>query len=420
MKSKWIIAAIISCMALGSFAQSPVDTIDPRKYAKITTERADGRYVSSRGVVHAMLKRTVPQYTFRPDFSKEEFKQWQQGVSRAMAEVMRHPSMANLPAPRCVSSRQKDGYRVEKWESYPLPEAVVPFLVLIPDGVDEQHPAPAVMCIPGSGETKETAAGQPELDPRFQEDEPFERWIIALPYVQKGLVAVVVDNPGAGEVSDLERYTIAPNYQYEAVARYLLELGWSYLGYSSYCDLHILNWMKRQGFINKERILVSGFSLGTEPLMVMGALDRSIYGFIFNDFLCRTLERAIVLTEPNKYGVRPFPNSIRHLIPEFWCKFDFPDIVASFAPRPIIFTEGGLDRDLNLVSRAYEIAGKKENASIFFYPKYSNPGSRQMLDRLPEGIDRKTYFNLVNVDDPMHDIKTNLTIPWLVKVLGLK
>lgn len=420
MKSRWITAAIISCMALGAFAQSRIDTIDSRKYARITTGRADGRYVSSRGVVHAMLKHTVPEYTFCPDFSKEQFEQWQQGVSRAMAEVMRHPSMDNLPAPRCVSRRQRDGYRVEKWESYPLPEAVVPFLVLIPDQVNKSKPAPAVMCIPGSGETKETAAGQPELHPRFQEDEPFERWIIALPYVRKGLVAVVVDNPGAGEASDLERYTIAPNYQYEAVARYLLELNWSYLGYSSFCDLHILNWMKQQDFINKERILVSGFSLGTEPLMVMGALDRSIYGFIFNDFLCRTLERAIVLTKPNKYGVRPFPNSIRHLIPGFWCKFDFPDIVASFAPRPIIFTEGGLDRDLNLVSRAYEIAGKKENASIFFYPKYSNPADRQMLDRLPEGVDRKTYFNLVNVDDPMHDIKTNLTIPWLEKVLGLK
>ena len=420
MKSKWIFAAIISCMTLGGLAQSPADTIDPRKYAKITTDRTDGRYVSSRGVVHAMLKRTVPKYTFRPDFTKQEFGEWQRGISRAMAEIMHHPAMDNLPAPRCVSREQKDGYRLEKWESYPLSETVVPFLMLIPDKVDKQHPAPAVMCIPGSGETKETAAGQPELHPRFQEEEPLERWIIALPYVRKGLVAVVVDNPGAGEASDLERHTIAPNYQYEAVARYLLELGWSYLGYSSYCDLHILNWMKQQSFINKERILVSGFSLGTEPLMVMGALDQSIYAFIFNDFLCRTLERAIVLTEPNKYGIRPFPNSIRHLIPGFWCNFDFPDIVASFAPRPIIFTEGGLDRDLNLVRTAYRMAGKEENASIFFYPKYSDPRKRQMLDRLPEGIDRKTYFNLVNVDDPMHDIKSNLTIPWLVKLLGLK
>lgn len=420
MVNRLILGIVVSCMALGGFAQSQPDTIAPHQYARITTDRSDGRYVSSRGIVHAMLKKTTPQYTFRPDFTLPQFKQWQQGVSQAMADIMHHPSMAGLPEPRRVSCEQKDGYRVEKWESYPLAEAVVPYLVLIPDKVDEKNPAPALMCIPGSGETKETAAGQPELHPRFQEETPLERWIIALPYVKKGLVAVVVDNPGAGEASDLERHTIAPGYQYDAVSRYLLELGWSYLGYSSYCDLHILNWMKRQSFIKKERILVSGFSLGTEPLMVMGALDKSIYGFIFNDFLCRTLERAIVMTEPNKYGVRPFPNSIRHLIPQFWCKFDFPDIVASLAPRPIIFTEGGLDRDLNLVRRAYEIAGKKENASIFFYPKFSNPKDRKMVEHLPEGINRTTYFDLVNVDDPMHDIKSNLTIPWLTKLLDLK
>lgn len=420
MMNKWLLAGVVCFSVLYASAQNRVDTIHPSQYARITTHRSDGRYVSSRGVVHAMLKRTIPEYTFRPDFSKKEFESWQQGVKRAMIEIMRHPVVTGMPEPQKIASEQKDGYRVEKWEAYPLPETIVPYLVLIPDQVDKEHPAPTVMCIPGSGETKETAAGQPELNPRFQEDEPLERWIIALPYVRKGLIAVVVDNPGAGETSDLEGHTIAPQYQYEAVSRYLLELGWSYLGYSSYCDLYILNWMKRQPLINKERILVSGFSLGTEPLMVMGVLDPDIYAFIFNDFLCRTLERAIVLTEPNKYGVRPFPNSIRHLIPDFWRKFDFPDIVASLAPRPIIFTEGGLDRDLNLVRRAYEIAGSKANASIFFYPKYADSEKRKMLDRLPEGINRETYFDLVNVDDPMHDIKSNLTVPWLVKLLNLK
>lgn len=421
MKIKWILLILMECFIVHVAAQQlQQDTINPKEYAKITTDRLDQRYVSSRGIVHALLKRTVSECAFNPNFNLAEFRQWQQRLRGAMTEIMHHPQIENLPVPHLIHSEQKDGYRLEKWEAYPLPDAVVPYLVLIPDGVNENNPAPAIMCIPGSGETKETAAGQPELHPRFQEDEPYERWIIALPYVKKGLVAVVVDNPGAGEASDLERYTIAPDYQYEAVARYLLELGWSYLGYSSYVDMHILNWMKKQKFINNERIIISGFSLGTEPLMVMGALDSSIYGFIFNDFLCRTLERAIVLTEPDKYGRRPFPNSIRHLIPNFWCKFDFPDIVASFAPRPIIFTEGGLDRDLDMVQKAYQIAGKPENVDIYFYPKYADPSSRMKTDKLPEGINRRTYFNMVNVDDPQHDIKSNLTIPWLVKILNLQ
>lgn len=63
------------------------------------------------------------------------------------------------------------------------------------------------------------------------------------------------------------------------------------------------------------------------------------------------------MTEPDKNGIRPFPNTIRHLIPNFWNNFNFPDIVAAIAPRPLILTEGGLDRDLNLVRKAYEITG---------------------------------------------------------------
>lgn len=411
---------VLICLLLSgvfrSYAQQG-STFDPQAHAVIRTDRPDGRYLSSRGVLHAMLKRTTPRYTFHADMDTAGFESWKSGLREAMKEVMCYPEVNDQPLPRKIGSVQRKGYRVEKWEAYPLPECVAPFLVLIPDGVDEKHPAPAVMCIPGSGESKETSAGEPELNPKYGEDEPLDRWIIALPYVEQGMVAVVVDNAGAGEVSDLEGYTIAPRYQYEAVARYLLELGWSYLGYNSFIDKQILDWMKTRPEIQRERIIICGFSLGTEPMMVLGVLDPEIYGFVYNDFLCRTLERAIVMTEPDKNGVRPFPNSIRHLIPRFWCNFDFPDIVASLAPRPILFTEGGLDRDLNLVKEAYRIAGKPDHIEVHFYPKYADPKTRKMFgaDTLPEGINRRTYFGLVNVDDPMHDIKAHFMVPWVKK-----
>ena len=122
----------------------------------------------------------------------------------------------------------------------------------------------------------------------------------ALNFVKEGYIAVAVDNPAAGEASDLERYTLGSNYDYDVVSRHLLELGWSYLGYASYLDMQVLNWMKTQDHIRKDRIVVSGFSLGTEPMMVLGTLDTSIYAFIYNDFLCQTQERAEVITMPDK------------------------------------------------------------------------------------------------------------------------
>lgn len=147
-------------------------------------------------------------------------------------------------------------------------------------------------------------------------------------------------------------------------------------------------------------------------------MDPSIYAFIYNDFLCQTQERAIVMTEPDQRGRRPFPNSIRHLIPDFWKYFNFPDIVASLAPRPIILTEGGLDRDFNLVKRAYEISGHPENVETHHYQKYTAPETRNTAQNLPEGLGRASFYDSVNVDGPNHYFKNEFVLPWLDKVLA--
>tara|TARA_B100000700_G_C14477773_1_gene593624 strand:+ start:323 stop:535 length:213 start_codon:yes stop_codon:yes gene_type:complete len=39
---------------------------------------------------------------------------------------------------------EREGYRLEKWEAYPEPGSVVPYLVLIPDGVDHDNPGATV------------------------------------------------------------------------------------------------------------------------------------------------------------------------------------------------------------------------------------------------------------------------------------
>lgn len=180
---------------------------------------------------------------------------------------------------------------------------------------------------------------------------------MAFHYVRQGWAAIVVDNAGTGEEGDAEHAAGRSSHDYENLARFLLEMDWSWLGYTSYADQCILDWVKTRPWAQKNHIILSGFSLGTEPMMVLGSLNPDIFAFVYNDFLCRTLERAKTMTMPNGRGVRSAPNSIRHLIPGFWKQFDFPDIVAALAPRPVICTEGGLDRDFQLISAAYRMAG---------------------------------------------------------------
>ena len=388
-------------------------TVQPDDASLVTTHRQDGRYLSSRGTVQNMLKNVTPTYAFNPSFTPAQFKKWQSGLRTAMKELMHIPKQTDVQAPVCVKTVQRDGYRIEKWESYPLPGSVVPFLVLIPDGVDAKHNVPGVLCIPGFGGSKEGLAGENEGDYELtlSPKEPIKKEAMALHYVKKGLVAVAVDNTSCAELSD------NGHFDYLNTSRFLLEMGWSYLGLTAYQDWNVLNWMKKQDFVKKDRIIVSGFSLGTEPLMVLGALDPSIYAFVYNDFMCRTLERILVMTKPDEKGARHFPNSIEHLIPGFLMQFDFPDLVAALAPRPVICTEGGIDRDFDLISKAYQIAGKPDNFTYYHYKKFADPKDRKQIDKVPEGVDLATYFNYANVDPKNHYFKAEWVMPWLKKIL---
>lgn len=381
--------------------------------ARITTDRNDGRYLSSRGSVQQLMAEKMPRLTFDPAATPKAFKRWQTDMKRTMARLMRHPKV-DKPAPKCVKTVQRDGYRIEKWESYPLPKSVVPFLVMIPDGVNSTHPVPATLCIPGFGQTKELLAGERvgNFNLEGEPDSILRPAAMGLHYVKQGLVAVVVDNVSCGELSD-NGY-----FDYLSTSRFLLEIGWSYLGLCSYQDRVILDWMKEQPFINRHRIIASGFSLGTEPMMVLGLMDESIYAFVYNDFLCRTRERALVMTQPSARGERPFPNSIEHLIPEFLTNFDFPDIVAALAPRPVICTEGGLDRDFMLIRQAYKTAGAEDSFRWHHYAKFADESQRVPIDTMPEGIDRATFFRLANVDPPSHYFKREWVMPWLKEILN--
>ncbi len=413
---KYILVFIIALFgASGSVAQTTGEDFDPARHSTFTTDRADGRFLSSRGISHRMMTGRPPRLQYRDGLDSAGLVAWRADVKKTMERLMYYPVPDSIPEPRKIWTRQRDGYRLEKWESYPLDEAVVPYLVLVPDGVDESNPVPAILCIPGYGQTKELLAGETDIDPDKSEVKDLASAMARI-YACEGYVAVAVDNPAFGETDDLE-HLVGRKGDYVTFSRALLELGWSYLGYTQYVDRVILDWMKTQPGMRSDRIVVSGFSLGTEPLMAIGVTDPDIYAFVYNDFLCTTRERALVMTLPDAKGNRPWPNDIAHLIPGFLVEFDFPDLVAALSPRPVICTEGGMDRDFSLVHHAFVTAGGPESFESHHYVKYADPSTRVPLDNMPEGIGKRTFFKLANVDTANHYFKAELVLPWLRKIL---
>ena len=79
-------------------------TVSQDSASRITTNRQDGRFLSTRGTVQYMLKNVQPAYAFNPSFTPAEFKKWQSGLRDTMKELMRFPQQAAVQAPVCVKT----------------------------------------------------------------------------------------------------------------------------------------------------------------------------------------------------------------------------------------------------------------------------------------------------------------------------
>ncbi len=411
---------LIAAPILGLVIPAVGQELDIEHEKIIQSERSDGRHLSTRGFIQHLLRNAEPKLAFDPGFTPEEFEGWRLRVRDKLRELLDFPEVPRQPSPEKLWTNQRDGYRLEKWEIYPEPGSVVPYLVLIPDNVTPERPGPAVMCFPGSSGTKENLAGEPPLDPSFKTNgRSHDGWPHAvrnqqaIQFAKAGFIAVAVDHPGNGELSDLAKYRGTTADDRNTLSRYLIDSGRSYIGLSVFQKQQILEWLRAQPFVDPDRIALSGHSLGTEPLLMMAVLDPHVQAMVWNDFLCPNRERAKVSTKPNKSGIRPPANWLGHCVPELWEWFDYPDLVAAFAPRPLILTEGGPTHALNRVRKAYEIAGAPENVSIHYYPKYTNPADRHDGEPIPEGLDEEEWFEYANVDAPHHYFKGYLAIPWL-------
>lgn len=129
-----------------------------------SSQRPDGRHVSTLAAFMENMRHWKPELSLPEDLTVETFRCWQTKVAEKCIELLQMPQFSEQPDPVRLSTVQREGYRVEKWEFYPDDYTAVPFLILIPDSADAEHPVPGVMCLLGSNWSKEFAAGEPLID----------------------------------------------------------------------------------------------------------------------------------------------------------------------------------------------------------------------------------------------------------------
>lgn len=373
-----------------------------------STNRKDGRFFDTAGFLQQFIKHNKPVLTFDPDMNPEQFDRWQSQIRAKALELMAFPDALQQPPARKLGSQRREGYEIQRWECYPEPYCVVPFLMLVPDGVSPQSPAPAVLCFPGSSRSKESLAGEPELGENATEDTDW-KWLAnrqAFHFVRQGFVAIAMDNPARHELGSHLRNR-------SEVSLLLIWAGRSFPGISVFQKSHVLRWAAQQPYIDHNRIAVCGHSLGSDPADVLGLLYPDLVAaVIHNDFCCDWRERSI--------AQNALPHGSHHILPGMYTWFDQPDIEAAIAPCPLLFTEGGRTLHLDRIKAAYAIRNAEENLKVYHYLKYLTPEQRPMDGKpIPEGLTTGQYHEYANVDAENHHFRVDRAIPWLCNVFGV-
>lgn len=401
--------ALFGADAAGNTAEAAEAPIEADSPTALISDREDGRFMETAGFIQAYMKANPPKLAFDPEMARDAFPAWQQRIREKMIDLLAFPEVQETPLPpKRIWTRQRDGYELQRWEAYPEPYSVVPFLLLVPEGVSAQSRAPAVLCFPGSSASKETLAGEPELDgskPRAGHEWKLDDNRMAYHFVKQGYVACAVDNPAKAEPASDVRNPIE-------VSACAIWTGRNYLGISVFQKAHILEWLVEQPFVDPARVATSGHSLGSDPADALGVLyPDKVRAVIHNDFCCNWRERAIALSA--------YAGGLHHNVPGMFAWYDAPDLQASLAPRPLLFTEGGRTPELNRIRAAYRLAGAEDNVTIHYYKKYLTPDLRPKdTAPLPEGITMEEYFEYANVDAPQHRFRPERALPWLAKVFG--
>lgn len=392
-----------------SKAKEPAKPAENRKSRTFVSGREDGRFVHTAGFMQAYMKNLRPKLAFDPQMKPEGFPAWREAVREKLRELLCFPeNVPKQPPPNRLWSKQREGYQLQKWEAYPEPYSVVPFLVLIPDGVTQRSPAPGVICFPGSTSSKESLAGEPELD--TGKPSPKHHWATnkqALFYTQKGFISVAVENPATNE-------TASPLRSRGSLSNCALWMGRNYLGVSVFQKACILEWFGKLPLVDPERIAASGHSLGSNPADILGILyPRLVKAVVHNDFVCNWQERAIAS------NFAP-PGGSHHTVPGLFQWFDHTDLEASLAPRPLLFTEGGRANQISKICQAYKLLGAENQLQVFHYAKYATPDLRPFDNKeLPDGATDAEYFRYANVDPSKHRFRPERAVPWLAKLFGI-
>ena len=280
--------------------------------------------------------------------------------------------------PKVRETIQKDGYRIESVTYEVEPGDRVPAYVLIPDGVDANHPAPAVAV----WHQHNGAWRLGKVEPAGLAGLPMHHTGVAL--AKEGYVAICPDALCFGERQsphlkggDFERFEFL---------RYVV--AGKCMAWKNILDMRrAVDYLCSRPEVKPQRIGCYGHSMGSTCTWLVGPWEPRLVCLVGN--CCLPTYAGIHRT----HLLHCFPN----FIPGLYCHGDTPDVAALIAPRALHLNLGETDggspieearEGVQRIARAYAAAGAADRFSHFIEPGTGHVLSDEMWRRAREWFHR--------------------------------
>ncbi len=280
--------------------------------------------------------------------------------------------------PRWGEATPKEGYRLQAVQYEVESGDVVPALLLVPDGVDEAHPAPAVAV--WHQHNGEWHLGKSE--PAGLAGNPMHHTGVAL--AREGYVVLCPDALCFEERQS--PHLKGGDYERFEFLRYVVQ--GKCMAWKNILDMrHAIDLLVSLPFVQADRIGCYGHSMGSTFTWLVGPWDERLRCLVGN--CCLPTYAAIHRT----HILHCFPN----FIPGWFQYADTPDIAALIAPRALHLNFGEEDsgsplpevrQGIETIQTAYREAVAEANFSYYIEPGAGHVLSEEMWRRTRAWFER--------------------------------
>lgn len=298
---------------------------------------------------------------------KEDFVEWKSLIYKKFIEIydfknIDKPTLKNV---KVESTKNIDSNILTKFSAKAFDGDEIIFYELKPNYQFES--LQTVFIIPGSG--NQGAADVLGLDTKYKDY--FYHKNIGQKLVNEGYVVYVIENRGWGERTiDAGLHCDEPNVYCSGnvLSRHLSNSGKDLFSLQITDSLQVFDFIKNKKYVDSDNIAVMGLSLGGGIVQGMGIIQSDIKSIVIASGL-------VSYDKAGGTGITPG-------MLEF---FDFPDLVASLAPKPIYLSWGEYEKSnfrfevetsysVNIVKKAYSIMNAEQNIVVIFHNDEFNQG----------------------------------------------